>query len=207
MITWSSSAYVTSRVSAVAIGPGHRVAGDAEDLGVDFCDAVSDRNPLVADPLRRTDCSLVSDGAAAVVIAAPDVARTAARAEAGVELADLDLRSGEPRRTGGGDVRRLAGGCRVRARQLPAHPGRADGTGGADAAVGLGVPCGLRRARRRRLGRRGPARRNVVDRSRRPGIRHRGGSSGLRLTPARRRRPAGSPRCSGESTSSTTTSG
>ena len=40
-----------------------------KDLGYDFCRTVSDKNPLVAGPLRRTDCSLVSDGAAAVVLA------------------------------------------------------------------------------------------------------------------------------------------
>ncbi|HET6521793.1 MAG TPA: acetyl-CoA acetyltransferase [Geminicoccaceae bacterium] len=45
-----------------------------KDLGFEFCNAVSDRNPLVADPLRRTDCSLVSDGAAAVVLADTDTA-------------------------------------------------------------------------------------------------------------------------------------
>ncbi len=39
-----------------------------KDLGEDFCRTVSDRNPLVADPLRRTDCSPVSDGAAALVL-------------------------------------------------------------------------------------------------------------------------------------------
>lgn len=33
-----------------------------------FCQNVSDRNPMVAYPLRRTDCSPVSDGAAAVVL-------------------------------------------------------------------------------------------------------------------------------------------
>jgi acetyl-CoA C-acetyltransferase len=38
------------------------------DLGEEFCRTVSDRNPVVADPLRRTDCSPVSDGAAAVVL-------------------------------------------------------------------------------------------------------------------------------------------
>ena len=38
-----------------------------KDLGEEFCRTVSDKNPLVADPLRRTDCSPVSDGAAAVV--------------------------------------------------------------------------------------------------------------------------------------------
>jgi acetyl-CoA C-acetyltransferase len=40
-----------------------------KDLGFGFCNAVSDRNPRVAGPLRRTDCSPVSDGAAAVVLA------------------------------------------------------------------------------------------------------------------------------------------
>ncbi len=39
-----------------------------KNLSVEFCDTVSDRNPLVAGPLRRTDCSLVSDGAAALVL-------------------------------------------------------------------------------------------------------------------------------------------
>jgi acetyl-CoA C-acetyltransferase len=39
-----------------------------KDLGEEFCRTVSDRNPMVADPLRRTDCSLVSDGAAAVIL-------------------------------------------------------------------------------------------------------------------------------------------
>jgi len=40
-----------------------------KDLGYDFCRTISDKNPLVAGPLRRTDCSLVSDGAAALVLA------------------------------------------------------------------------------------------------------------------------------------------
>jgi acetyl-CoA C-acetyltransferase len=40
-----------------------------KDLGFEFCRTVSDKNPVVAAPLRRTDCSLVSDGAAAVVLA------------------------------------------------------------------------------------------------------------------------------------------
>jgi acetyl-CoA C-acetyltransferase len=39
-----------------------------KDLGFEFCNAVSDKNPRVAGPLRRTDCSPVSDGAAAVVL-------------------------------------------------------------------------------------------------------------------------------------------
>jgi acetyl-CoA C-acetyltransferase len=38
------------------------------DLGFEFCRHASDRNPHVAGPLKRSDCSLVSDGAAAIVI-------------------------------------------------------------------------------------------------------------------------------------------
>lgn len=49
------------------------------DLGFDFCNTISDKNPVVAGPLRRTDCSLVSDGAAALVLASPDAAESARR--------------------------------------------------------------------------------------------------------------------------------
>ena len=38
------------------------------DLGFDFCRHASEKNPFVAGPLKRSDCSLVSDGAAAMVI-------------------------------------------------------------------------------------------------------------------------------------------
>ncbi|QBX99924.1 thiolase domain-containing protein [Rhodophyticola sp. CCM32] len=41
------------------------------DIG--FCNTPSDKNPVVAGPLRRTDCSLISDGAAAIVLASPDL--------------------------------------------------------------------------------------------------------------------------------------
>ena len=51
-----------------------------KDLGFDFCNEVSERNPLVAGPLRRTDCSMVSDGAAAVVLADEETAATLRRA-------------------------------------------------------------------------------------------------------------------------------
>jgi len=45
-----------------------------KDLSVEFCRDVSDKNPLVAGPLKRTDCSLVSDGAAAIVLADTETA-------------------------------------------------------------------------------------------------------------------------------------
>ena len=40
-----------------------------KDLGFEFCRQESEKNPIVAGPLKRTDCSLVSDGAAALVLA------------------------------------------------------------------------------------------------------------------------------------------
>ena len=51
-----------------------------KDLGFAFCNTISDKNPLVAGPLRRTDCSMVSDGAAALILADADVAADMARA-------------------------------------------------------------------------------------------------------------------------------
>jgi acetyl-CoA C-acetyltransferase len=45
-----------------------------------FCNTISDKNPYVAGPLRRTDCSLVSDGAAVLVIADEETAANAQRA-------------------------------------------------------------------------------------------------------------------------------
>ncbi|MCQ8871172.1 acetyl-CoA acetyltransferase [Mesorhizobium sp. LMG17149] len=40
-----------------------------KDFGYEFCRQESEKNPLVAGPLKRTDCSLVSDGAAALILA------------------------------------------------------------------------------------------------------------------------------------------
>ena len=50
-------------------GVGNPYAQMRKDLGYDFCRTESEKNPIVAGPLKRTDCSLVSDGAAAVVLA------------------------------------------------------------------------------------------------------------------------------------------
>ncbi|MES2412480.1 MAG: acetyl-CoA acetyltransferase [Pseudomonadota bacterium] len=52
------------------------------DLGFDFCNTVSDKNPIIAGPLRKTDCSLVSDGAAALILASDDAAKDFAQAVA-----------------------------------------------------------------------------------------------------------------------------
>jgi len=50
-----------------------------KDLGFEFCNTVSDKNPYVAPPLRRTDCSLISDGAAALILADTATALTMRR--------------------------------------------------------------------------------------------------------------------------------
>jgi acetyl-CoA C-acetyltransferase len=56
-------------------------------LTVEFCRTVSEKNPIVADPLKVSDCSLISDGAAALVIASSDVA---ARSPWAVRIAALE---------------------------------------------------------------------------------------------------------------------
>ena len=55
-------------------GVGNPYAQMRKDLGYEFCRTESEKNPFVAGPLKRTDCSLVSDGAAAVVLADIDTA-------------------------------------------------------------------------------------------------------------------------------------
>jgi acetyl-CoA C-acetyltransferase len=51
-----------------ANGVANPYAHMRRDLGFEFCRNPSDKNPFVAGPLKRSDCSLVSDGAAALVI-------------------------------------------------------------------------------------------------------------------------------------------
>ncbi len=51
-----------------------------KDFGYEFCRAEGDKNPFVAGPLKRTDCSLVSDGAAALVIADSETAKATGKA-------------------------------------------------------------------------------------------------------------------------------
>jgi acetyl-CoA C-acetyltransferase len=71
-----------------------------KDLGYDFCRIASEKNPVVAGPLKRTDCSLVSDGAAAVVLADVETAlamnkavafRAAAHAQDFLPMAKRDI--------------------------------------------------------------------------------------------------------------------
>src|SRR6185295_4551445 len=61
-------------------GVGNPFAQMRKDLGYEFCRRESDKNPFVAGPLKRTDCSLVSDGAAALVLKDSDDALAMRRA-------------------------------------------------------------------------------------------------------------------------------
>jgi acetyl-CoA C-acetyltransferase len=63
-------------------GASNPLAQMQKDFGYDFCRQESEKNPYVAGPLKRTDCSLVSDGAAALVIADVETALAFPRAVA-----------------------------------------------------------------------------------------------------------------------------
>lgn len=75
-----SSTLATIAAKNHANGAKNPLAHMQKDVGFDFCNTVSDKNPMVAEPLKVTDCSLISDGAAAIVIASDDVAKKHERA-------------------------------------------------------------------------------------------------------------------------------
>src|ERR1700735_310770 len=79
---WGDQSDALARIAAKnhKNGVGNPYAQIRKDLGYDFCRAESEKNPLVAGPLKRTDCSLVSDGAAALVLADVDTALTLGQA-------------------------------------------------------------------------------------------------------------------------------
>ncbi len=68
---WGDQSDALARIAAKnhKNGVGNPYAQIRKDLGYDFCRSESEKNPRVAGPLKRTDCSLVSDGAAALVLA------------------------------------------------------------------------------------------------------------------------------------------
>jgi acetyl-CoA C-acetyltransferase len=75
---WGDQSDALARIAAKnhKNGVANPYAQIRKDLGYDFCRAESDKNPIVAGPLKRTDCSLVSDGAAALVLADVETALT-----------------------------------------------------------------------------------------------------------------------------------
>ncbi len=75
---WGDQSDALARIAAKnhKNGVGNPYAQIRKDLGYEFCRAESDKNPRVAGPLKRTDCSLVSDGAAALVLTDVETALT-----------------------------------------------------------------------------------------------------------------------------------
>ncbi len=73
---WGDQSDALARIAAKnhKNGVGNPYAQIRTDFGYDFCRRESDGNPRVAGPLKRTDCSPVSDGAAALVLADLDTA-------------------------------------------------------------------------------------------------------------------------------------
>ena len=73
---WGDQSDALARIAAKnhKNGVGNPYAQIRKDLGYEFCRTESDKNPRVAGPLKRTDCSLVSDGAAALVLTDVDTA-------------------------------------------------------------------------------------------------------------------------------------
>jgi len=72
-------------------GAANPLAQLQKDLGYEFCRTVSEKNPLVAGPLRRTDCSLVSDGAAALVLTDVETALAAEHVNDFLPLSKRDI--------------------------------------------------------------------------------------------------------------------
>jgi len=81
---WGDQSDALARIAAKnhKNGVANPYAQIRKDLGYDFCRTESEKNPRVAGPLKRTDCSLVSDGAAAVVLADVPTALKLAKAVA-----------------------------------------------------------------------------------------------------------------------------
>ncbi|WP_436639874.1 acetyl-CoA acetyltransferase [Microbaculum sp. FT89] len=81
---WGDQSDALARIAAKnhKNGVNNPYAQMRKDFGYEFCRVESEKNPLVAGPLKRTDCSLVSDGAAAIVLADTETALRMNRAVA-----------------------------------------------------------------------------------------------------------------------------
>jgi acetyl-CoA C-acetyltransferase len=73
---WGDQSDALARIAAKnhRNGVGNPYAQLRKDFGYAFCREESEKNPRVAGPLKRTDCSPVSDGAAALVLSDVDTA-------------------------------------------------------------------------------------------------------------------------------------
>jgi acetyl-CoA C-acetyltransferase len=68
---WGDQSDALARIAAKnhKNGVDNPFAQIRKDFGYEFCREESEKNPRIAGPLKRTDCSLVSDGAAALILA------------------------------------------------------------------------------------------------------------------------------------------
>lgn len=92
--TYGDKSAALARIAAKnhANAMGNPFAQMRRDLGFEFCNTVSDKNPYVVPPLRRTDCAPISDGAAAIVLADMNTAlamRTAVAFRAAHQITDF----------------------------------------------------------------------------------------------------------------------
>lgn len=74
--TWGDPTMAMARIASKnhANAMNNPLAQLHKELSVEFCAEVSEKNPMVAPPLKVTDCSLVSDGAAALIMVADELA-------------------------------------------------------------------------------------------------------------------------------------
>src|SRR5476649_2483335 len=81
---WGDQSDALARIAAKnhKNGVGNPYAQIRKDFGYEFCRQESEKNPRVAGPLKRTDCSLVSDGAAAIVLTDVETAEKLGKAVA-----------------------------------------------------------------------------------------------------------------------------
>src|SRR5205809_6092927 len=79
---WGDQSDALARIAAKnhKNGVGNPFAQIRKDFGYEFCRSESEKNPFVAGPLKRTDCSLVSDGAAALVLTDSETAKAMGKA-------------------------------------------------------------------------------------------------------------------------------
>jgi acetyl-CoA C-acetyltransferase len=86
---------ITDSLASIAVknhanGMKNPLAHLQKAVTFDYCVSESDINPMIASPLKRSDCSLVSDGAAAVVLRASDNLADAKRAVAMKSMAHVN---------------------------------------------------------------------------------------------------------------------
>ena len=98
-----SDALAKIAVKAHRNGAKNPFAHFQKEFAYDFCRNPSDKNPFVAGPLKRTDCSPVTDGAAAVVLA--DVGTTMRMTFVGNDCADARSSAAPPKPSAAAPVR------------------------------------------------------------------------------------------------------